>query len=111
MGLFENDKKAESECAVLRYNSFDGGGPEYTAKVDDETVVSFSCVRRYADKDHGKICGAGYDVVFTFRGLKEGETEVKISSFSPIVPPEEESYHVSVDSELNVKMTLIKRSE
>ncbi|MBR1421944.1 MAG: hypothetical protein IJ571_00680 [Ruminococcus sp.] len=111
MGLFESVKNNENESTKLRYDSFDGGGPEYTAEIEDETIVTCSCVRHYAKQDHEKICGAGYDVVFTFKGLKEGKTTMKISSFSPIVPPAEEKYLVTVDGDLNVKLTLLEETE
>ncbi len=102
--------KTDAPEAVLRYHSFDGGGPEYRAEFAQEGIVTYTCVRDYGKKSKEPVCGAPFFVVFTFRGAKAGCTKMKISSFSPIVPPEQDEYLVEVDDKLNVKLTLLGES-
>ena len=88
--------------AVLSFDSFDGGGPEYTLRIDDPAIVSYTSERRYRDADHDEIDGAGYTVVFTLRGLRPGETTVSVSARSPIADNFDEVYRVRVDDALRV---------
>ena len=90
------------KTARLVFDSFDGGGPEYTAVVGDTSIVSCASERKYAKADHEQMTGAGYDVIFTLTGLKPGSTTLTVSSFSPIVGSEEYRYTVTVDEGLNV---------
>ncbi|MCR5485250.1 MAG: hypothetical protein K6F09_06615 [Clostridiales bacterium] len=89
---------------VLKFHSFDGGGPEYSVTVDDPSVASCTSERRYQKKDHEELDGAGYDVIFTVKGLKEGETTMTVSSFSPIVESEEIHYLITVNSALKISV-------
>ena len=88
--------------AVLSFDSFDGGGPEYEVEIGDPDLVSFTAKRSYASADHEEIDGAGYSVVYTFTGLKQGETQVRITGFSPITGCEIYVYSLDVDEMLNV---------
>lgn len=94
--------------AVLSFDSFDGGGPEYSVTVGDKTVVSYTSERRYAKDDHEELDGAGYDVIFTFTGLKAGSTDVTVSMTSPIMGSETYRYRADVDDSLNVTLTRLE---
>lgn len=86
----------------LIFDSFDGGGYEYNAVIDDQSIVSCTESHRYRDENHGDMCGSGYDVIFTFTGIKQGSTKIKIEARSPIIPAEDYLYEVTVDDELNL---------
>lgn len=89
---------------VLRYDSFDGGGPEYCVSIDDVSVVSCTQKREYYRDDHEELCGAGFDVVLTFTGLKEGKTSVTVIGSSPIVPTEAAVYLATVNEKLEISI-------
>ncbi len=99
-------KPAQGRKAELSYQSFDGGGPEYSVRIEDETVVSCSRKTFYAKPDHDRMTGAGYTVVFTITGLRPGKTTLTVSGRSPIMPPEDETYDVTVNEELDVTLSL-----
>ena len=92
------------KTASLSFESFDGGGPEYTAKIDDPSLVSCERSVRYAKPDHEQMTGAGYTVTYLFRGLKTGETTVTVEARSPIAENFDAVYAVSVDGALNVTL-------
>ena len=95
------------EPAKLTYHSFEGGGPEYSAEIEDGQILFCSSRRYYADDDHEELDGAGYDVVLIFTGLKSGETDVTITCFSPIDGNYEEKYHATVNEDLDVTLEAI----
>ncbi len=103
--------KPESGDATLSFSSFDGGGPEYSVKIDDPEIVGYESRRIYNKPDHEEMTGAGYQVFITFTGKKEGETTATVSARSPIAENFDEEYRVSVDGELNVTLTLIEGPE
>ena len=88
--------------AILSFSSFDGGGPRFTVSIDDESIVSAKEKHRYKDANHDKIRGAGYDVIFTFTGLKTGTTRMKISADSAAADNRDRYYIVTVDEALKV---------
>ena len=98
----EEEPVMNSAPAILSFDSFDGGGPEYTVELGDPTLVSWEESAWYASPDHGELDGAGYSVTFTFTGLKPGETQVRITGSSPIAGVETYIYSLTVDEELNV---------
>ena len=98
----EEEPAMRGTPAVLTFYSFDGGGPEYAAEIDDPALLSCAWERIYDSPEHENEDGAGYSVVFTFTGLRPGETQVRISSRSPIAGNGEYLYSVTVDEELNV---------
>lgn len=89
--------------ATLSFESFDGGGPEFNVIIEDESIVSYSAVRKYAKEDHDMMTGAGYDEVFTFTGKKPGETYMLIEARSPIAENFDIKYRVVVSEDLRVK--------
>ena len=88
----------------IAFDSFDGGGPDFTVRLSDESIVTYKSKIKYASADHGEMTGAGYSVIFTFSGLKEGETEMVIEERSPIAENLDHHYKLHVDPELNVVM-------
>ena len=96
--------------AVLSFSSFDGGGYEYSVTIDDPEIVTCTSRKEYGDPDHGIKTGSGYDVIFTFSGVKAGETHITVSAFSPIIPEEEYSYRVTVGEDLSVTIEQEKQN-
>ena len=107
-GATETGPKQGNEPAVLRFPSFDGGGPEFSAYAEDASVVSWTVVWDYGDSKHETETGSPYDAVFTFVGLKPGVTKLTVIGSSPIVEPLSYQYTASVDEDLNVKLTPIR---
>ena len=100
------EKKNEliSKEVTLRFDSFDGGGPEYNVIIKDESIVSYTAVREYAKADHDMMTGAGYDMVYTFTGLKPGKTDMLIEARSPIADNYDINYRITVNEDLSVKI-------
>ena len=93
------------KSVTLSFSSFEGGGPSFSITIEDESVVSVERTRKYYDANHERLKGAGYDVVFTFTGLKPGTTPITIASRSPTDGREtEHHYIVTVDDKLDVKV-------
>ena len=90
--------------AVLSFDSFDGGGPEFTVLIDDEAVVAYRQEIRYKSSAHGEMTGAGKNVEIVFTGIRPGETEVLIEERSPIADNLDRRYKVVVDDERNVRI-------
>ena len=91
--------------AVLSFHSFDGGGPEFRIVLEDPSLVSVDSEHRYNKPDHALLDGAAYDVIYTFTGLKPGETSMTILVRSPIGDNYDLEYTVSVDEALDVTLT------
>ncbi|MCR4615646.1 MAG: hypothetical protein K5756_05810 [Clostridiales bacterium] len=100
---YTTEKQFEKE-AKLSFHSFDGGGPEYSIKIDDPSVVSCTSKRDYGKKNHEVIDGAAYDVIFKFKGLKSGTTDITVHSSSPIMDDEEYRYLVEVNDDLKINI-------
>ena len=93
-----------SGATQLSFHSFDGGGPQYSVRVDDPTLVSVAEKRRYSKKDHEVLEGAGYEVIFTFTGLRAGTTAMTVEERSPIAGNCDRIYEVTVDEQLRVTL-------
>ena len=98
------DNNAGGKTATLTFDSFDGGGPEFNVVIADEEIVSYTGKAKYYDADHEEFCGAGYDEIITFTGLKPGETTAVIEERSPIADNLDHEYRITVDDELNVQI-------
>ena len=109
--VLENEPEPEKQLTTLVFDSFDGGGPEYEISLDDPEIVSYTMKKKYYSDEHEQLTGAGYDVIFTFTGIKPGNTVMTVSAFSPIAPEPDRVYSVVVDEELNVKIELIEVEE
>ena len=86
----------------LVFDSFEGGGPEYSVRIADPSVVSCRIGRRYRDDGHEETDGAGYQVVIELTGERPGRTEVTVRSRSPLEGNADLVYDVSVDESLAV---------
>lgn len=97
----------------IAYDSFEGGGPEYTVTIDDPSIIAYAeeIQRSSSGEDGEYIDGASYDVIFEFIGLKQGKTKVTISARSPIADNFDAVYSASVDQDLNVKMDLVDSAD
>ena len=96
------------QTAIISFESFDGGGPNFNIAAEDAGIVSWESVRNYPKADHDNLTGAGYTVSFTFTGLKPGSTRLTVQERSPIADNLDHIYDVAVDSDLNVALTLVK---
>ena len=96
--------------AVLSFPSFDGGGPTYHIVLDSD-LVSWKSAREYSKPNHGELDGAGYWLVFTFTGLKPGETSLTVEQRSPIGGNLDHMYSVKVDADLNVSVDLLTTAD
>lgn len=96
--------------AVLSFDSFDGGGPEYSVVLDSD-IVSWQREKSYGRPDHAEIDGASFTVTFTFTGLKPGEAAMTIEERSPIAGNEDWLYSVKVDQDLNVSIDLLSTTD
>ena len=103
MGRFIKDAPGGAgETAALAFDSFDGGGPEYTVEIGDPDILSYTCSYRYLDPDYEELDGATYTVMFEFTGLQAGSTRVAVTGWSPIVDGRRITYEATVDENLNV---------
>ena len=99
---------AASACAegvVLSFSSFDGGGYEYTAVIEDPAVLSFTASREYGSSRKAYETGSAYQMVFEFTGLQAGETRIFISAESPILEYFEMTYIAKVNEALEVSLS------
>lgn len=87
--------------ATLTFDSFDGGGPEYSIVLDSD-IVSYERTTKYKKSDHGQLDGAGYTVTYTFTGITPGETGMTVEERSPICGDMDHRYSVKVDCDLTV---------
>ena len=110
-GEIVTGEEKEMTTATLTFSSFDGGGPEYSIKIDDPTIVSYSSSRHYHKPNHEEMTGAGYDVIFTFTGLKPGETNMTVEERSPIADNADIKYIITVDDKLNVEIVFLSAED
>ena len=104
-----SSKKKKKGTAELSFSSFDGSGTSFDVIIDDPNIVKYDSETKYRKKDHKKLKGARYDKIFTFEGLKEGETTITIIKESGCDDEFERYYDVTVDKDLKVKMVEIKK--
>ena len=92
-----------AKTAELTFSSFDGGGHEYTAEIEDPSILTCTSVRDYGERDELED-GSPYRMIFTFTGLKPGTTGVNIYGRSPIIENDDASYTAVVDEDLTVTL-------
>lgn len=90
---------------VLKFHSFDGGGPSYSVKIEDKSIADCKQTRRYYNPNHENMCGSGYDVNISFIGLNPGKTTAKIECRSPIADNYDAVYDIVVLDDLTVSLT------
>ena len=98
----------DREGAVLRFSSFDGGGPEYELTAEDPSLITWTAKREYGSDHHELETGSSYEMVYTIRGAKPGTTGVTVLGSSPIIEPISRKYVVTVDEALNVAVTPVR---
>ncbi|MBO6055266.1 MAG: hypothetical protein J6P31_07065 [Oscillospiraceae bacterium] len=97
--------------AVLTFESFDGGGPEYEITMTAPDLLEVEKEIRYLSENHEEVDGASYEVIFTLTGQQPGMTTVTVRGGSSIVPYTTWVYRADVDFFLNVQLTLIREEE
>lgn len=98
------DEPADApEPATLVLSSFSGGGPEYDVTVADPALVSVSSSREYPQGAED-LDGASYDVIYSFTGLRPGETTVTLTARSPIAENYDAEYRLTVGEDLTVTL-------
>ncbi|MBR4799355.1 MAG: hypothetical protein IK047_03740, partial [Clostridia bacterium] len=98
------------ECGCS-FDSFDGGGPEYSAVSDGSGVFTWSAVKDYKSKKHEPIDGAAYGFDFTFWPLRPGEGTCVITGSSPIVPGTKRTVTITVNESLASECTVGEETE
>lgn len=101
----------DEKQAVLSFHSFDGGGPQYTVKVEDESIVDFQQANRYSGTKDPTASGTPYSVEICFTGLNPGETAARIEARSPTGIRYDEIYDIVVGADLKVTATLREHIE
>lgn len=96
---------------ALTFDSFDGGGPEYSVKLEDESVVSCKQTRHYNSPKHEQMTGSGYTVKIEFFGLKPGKTTATVECRSPIADNFDAIYDIEVNEDLGVTVTERERTD
>lgn len=104
--MSENNKSA-----ALTFQSFDGGGPEFTVSIDDEAIAGYKQSREYYDKNHNEQCGSGYTVYIEFFALKKGRTTATVECRSPIAENFDAIYEISVDESLSITVKEINTKQ
>ena len=103
----EEEIAQSEDTSTLRFSSFSGGGYEYTAVVDDPSIVR--CDTRYEyEPNADEIDGASLDYIVSLHGLKPGSTIVTVYGKSPIMENENSAYTVTVDERLHVTLTPVR---
>ena len=110
INTWTGDVLAGGTKAELSFDSFDGGGPEYSVVLDSD-IVSWEREKTYGSPDHEELDGASFTVTFTFTGLKPGEAAMTIEERSPIAGNEDLVYSVKVDQDLNVSIDLLTKTD
>ncbi|MBO6302571.1 MAG: hypothetical protein J6N15_09060 [Ruminiclostridium sp.] len=90
----------EHRSAVLIFDSFDGGGPEYRI-ITDSDIFTYTSVRKYSDPNHDELDGAGYTITYTFTGTRPGTADITVTERS-FDGECSHRFTVNVDDALNV---------
>lgn len=101
--IVTSEEGQAAKTAELIFSSFDGGGHEYTAEIEDPSILACTYVRDYGERD-GLEDGSPYRIIFTFTGLKPGATTVNVYGRSPVIDNDDSSYTAVVDEEHNVSL-------
>ena len=77
--FLESYLKEDKETVTMTFSSFDGGGPEYSAEIEDGSIAEISREKKYDKPDHDEVDGAGYKVIYNITGKKPGKTRLTVS--------------------------------
>lgn len=100
----ETEPEEDMKKATLSFDSFDGGGPSFSATAEDPSILSWTQNKKYWDRNHEQLNGAGFSVIFTFTGIKPGGTTLLIEERSPIAGNYDHIYAVTVAEDLSVTL-------
>ena len=104
-GALPSDSPEEDKNLYLSFDSFAGGGPEFSLEVEDPSIVSWT--RETVWEEHAEeLDGASFTAVYTLTGLRPGETRVTVLALSPIAGNIEYLYYVKVDENLKATVTV-----
>ena len=98
--------RAEDDPAQLTFTSFAGGGPEYDVVIEVPEIVEVKKEYKYNLRKED-VDGAGYKIIFSFIGLKEGSTRIVVHGGSPIADFPDTVYNAKVDSSLHLELEKI----
>ncbi len=98
------EEEQAGRSVVLRFSTFAGGGPEYSAVIEDESILSCKVSYDSFGMEGEIIDGGAYDVIFAFTGLRPGMTTVTLQRTSPMLDYREEYYMAHVGGDLRVEM-------
>ncbi len=90
--------------ARLTFDSFDGGGPEYSFSADEPDIIRWETERVYHDPNHGEKDGSAYQMVLTLYALKEGSTTLTVQARSPIADNYDADYYITVDGSQKISI-------
>ena len=91
--------------AIITFDSFDGGGPSYDVKIEDENIAEYKQTSEYYNPNHDQMCGSGYDVIITFIGKTPGKTTATIECRSPIAENYDAVYDIEVNENLDITVS------
>ncbi len=86
----------------LSFSSFDGGGPSYSAETEIKGIITWYSKKVYHSPDHAELCGAGFDVFYTFYPLRPGKATVLITGDSPLGPVPAERLFAEVEDDFRM---------
>ena len=107
-GCTDSKESENDKTATIEFDSFDGGGPEYTAVIEDENIISVSKEIKYNKPDHDEIDGAGYKVIYTITGKKPGKTRLTVSCTMQGVKEDDMVYDVTVADDNKVTVESVQ---
>ncbi len=96
-----------AETWEISYDSFDGGGPEFTPVLSAPEKVWIEQTSEYDEPHDEMATGSGFTVTMIFHGRIPGRTELTFQGYGPLTPMEEEPETVwvlEVDRHYNVKV-------
>ena len=106
----EVNKSLKNE-ALLCFDSFDGGGPEYSVTVEDTDVAVYMVSANCNNPNYDEEDGSGYTVNVIFKGIKPGTTKAVIRARSPIADNFDSVYIITVNESLEIDVTELETKE
>lgn len=95
-----------AQQAEISLSSFGGSGSSFSLKLDSD-IVSYERMKKYDQPGGEKLKGGGYDIVYSFKGLKPGETTFIVEERSVLLGNTDYVYSLKVDESLNVSVKQI----
>lgn len=86
----------------LSFHAFNGSGIKFKIRFDSD-IATFDSRKVYSKKGGDELNGGGYDIIYTFRGVKPGETIFRVEKRSA-KKNKDYIYTMTVDEQLKVKI-------